>query len=99
MSRVLHSLWLDGKGARKKLEDYHGMLKSFEPMLSPLRRFDNRIESTARIPLKIKVESRPEVHLLAFPNTTARIVYVILRGPARKVTTLSDDKITWEKSS
>lgn len=46
----------------------------------------------------MKVESRPEVRPLSFPNTSARIIYIILRGPARKVTTLNDDNIVWEKS-
>ena len=97
VSRILHSVWLTGKGNRKKLEEYHGMLKSFESMLAPLRRFNNRIETTARIPLQMRVESRPEVHLLAFPNTTARIIYVLLRGPACKVSSLIDDAIEWEQ--
>jgi len=45
----------------------------------------------------MKVESKPEVHFLAFPETTAKIIYVLFRGPARKVTTLTEEYIDWEE--
>ena len=97
VSTTLHRMWLDGKGHHTKLTDYHGMVKCFDRMMAPLRRHDNRIETTARIPLNMKVESRVATHLLAFPNSTARVIYVVLRGPARKVTNLEDQDIPWEQ--
>ena len=97
VSTILHRMWLEGKGRRSKLAEYHGMVKCFEKMMGPLRRHDNRIETTARIPINMKVESRASTHLLAFPGTTAKVIYIILRGPARKVTNLDDQAISWEK--
>ena len=97
VSTLLHRMWLEGKGRRCKLAEYHGMVKCFEKMMAPLRRHDNRIETTARIPINMKVESRLSTHMLAFPGTSAKIIYIILRGPVRKVTNLDDEAIAWEK--
>ena len=94
---LLHRVWIEGKGKRKKIEEYHGMVKCMDGMLAPMRRHDTRVETTARIPIDMKVESRPEIHLLAFPGSTARIIYVILRGPARKVANLDDQSIELEQ--
>ena len=97
VSTILHRMWLEGKCRCSKLAEYHGMVKCFEKMMGPLRRHDNRIETTARIPINIEVDSRASTHLLAFPGTTAKVIYIILRGPARKVTNLDGQAISWEK--
>ena len=86
VSTLLQRMWLEGKGLRSNLAEYHGMVKYFENMMAPLRHHGNRIETTARIPINMIVESRLSTHLLAFPGTSAKIIYIILRGPARKVT-------------
>ncbi len=90
VSTMLHRMWLDGKGRRSKLAEYHGIVKCFEKMMAPLRRHDNRIETTARILINMKVESRVSSHLLGFPGTSAKLIYIILRGPAKKVSNLDD---------
>ena len=94
---LLHNVWIDGKGKRKKIEEYHSMVKCMDTMLAPMRRHDRRVETIARISIDMKVESRPQIHLLAFPGSTARVIYIILRGPARKVTNLDDQNIEWEQ--
>ncbi len=96
-SDQLHAAWIEGKGDRKKLANYHGMIKCFDSMLSPMRRHDSRVETSAMIPINMKVETRPEIHLLSFPNTSARIMHVILRGPARKTTNLNEQELVWEQ--
>lgn len=73
------------------------MVKCFDTMLKPLRRHDNRVVTTARITINMRVESRPETHLLSFPDSTPRIIYVLLRGPAHKTMNLEDKTITWEQ--
>ena len=93
VSDQLHALWIEGKGDRKKLTHSHGMVKCFDSILSPVRRLDTRVETSAMVPIKMKVETRPEIHLLAFPNSSARIVYVILRGPARKTANLNEQEL------
>ncbi len=96
-SDQLHAEWIDGKGERKKLANYHRMLKCFDSMLSSMRRHDSRVETSAMIPMNMKVETRPEIYLLSFPNTTARIIYVILRGPARRTQNLYELELIWEQ--
>lgn len=93
ISDQLHAVWIDGKGDRKKLANYHGMVQYFDSMLSPMRRQDDRIETSSMIPINIKVETRPEIHLISFPNTSARIIHVILRSPARKTTNLEEQEL------
>ncbi len=66
-------------------------------MLAPLRRHDSGVETSAIIPIKMKVETRPEMHPLSSPNTTASIIYVVLRGPARKTTNLDEKELVWEQ--
>ena len=97
VSDQLHAVWIEGKGERKRLANYHVMVKCFDSMLAPMRRHDSRVETSAMIPINMKVETRPEIHLLSFPNTTARIIYVILRGPARKTTNLDEQELVWEQ--
>ena len=97
VSNQLHVVWIDGKGYRKKLAYYHGMVKCFDVMYAPMRRHDGRVETSASIPLNMKVETRPEIHLLAFPNNTAREIYVIIRGPARRTTNLDEQELVWEE--
>ncbi len=66
-------------------------------MLSPMRRHDHRVETSATIPIDMKVETRPKIHLLSFPNSRARVIYVILRGPARKTTNLDEQELVWKQ--
>ena len=68
VSDQLHAVWIEGKGDRKKLAHYHGMVKYFDSILSPMRRHDSRVETSATIPINMKVQTRPEIHLLAFPT-------------------------------
>ena len=93
VSNQLHAIWIDGKGDLKNLANYHGMVKCFDAMYAPMRRHDGRVDTSASIPINMKVETRPEIHLLAFPNTTARVIYVILRGPARRTTDIDEQEI------
>ena len=97
VSTILHRMWLERKGRRSNLAEYHGVVKFFEKMMGPRRLYGNRIETTARIPINMKVESRASTHLLAFLGTTFKVIYLILSGPARKVTNLDDQAISWKK--
>ena len=36
INTVLRRMWLEGKGRRSKLAEYHGMVKCFEKMMAPL---------------------------------------------------------------
>ena len=65
-----HGVWIESKGDRKKPANYHGMVKSFDTMLSPMHRHDSRVETSAMIPINMKVETRPEIHYLSFPDST-----------------------------
>ena len=78
VSNQPHAVWIDGKGDRKKLANYLGMVKCFDAMYALMRRHDDRVETSASIPISIKVETRPEIHLLAFPNTAARVISSLL---------------------
>ncbi len=82
VSGLLHALWIDGKGGPKKWTRFYGMVKCFDSILAPMRGHDGRVEASAMILSYMKVETRPEIHLLSFPNTTAGIIHVILRVPA-----------------
>lgn len=65
-------------------------------MLGPTRRQDNRVGPSAMKSINVKVQTRLEIHLFVFPNTSARIVYIILRGSARKTTNLEEQDILRE---
>lgn len=95
--KQLHKVWIFGKGNRQKIANYHAMVIYFEPMHANLRRHNLRVQTAARIPIKKHVESRPDVHLLSFPNSNAKIIYVILRGTARKTSTPEDKPVVWEQ--
>ena len=97
MNTTFYCSWIDGKEKRSKLAEYHALLKYFDSMTPPLQRHNYCIEITARIPLDMKVESRVSTHLLAFPNSSARITFIFLRGPVRKIANLEDEDICWEK--
>ena len=73
------------------------MVKCFDSMLSPMRPHDKRVETSAMIPINMKVENRPQIHLLSFPNTSTRVIYVILGGPALKTTNLDEQELVWEQ--
>ena len=72
------------------------MVKCSDSTLAPMRRHDGRVETSSMISINMIVETRPDIHLLAFPNTLARIIYIILRGPARKTTNLTELELVWE---
>lgn len=95
-AEILHGVWMNGTGGRQKIAAYHPMVTCFDAMLAPLRRHDGRVHTVTKIPVKMRVESRPEVHLLKFPNSTLRLIYVILRGPAKKTIPAADSELVWE---
>ena len=76
----VHTVWIDGKGDRKQLADYHGMVKCFDSILALMRRRDGRVETSSMIPINTKVETRPEIHSLAFLSTPA-----LLQGVPKKI--------------
>ena len=73
------------------------MLKCMDSMLAPMRRHDRLVERTARISIDIKVKTRPQIHLLVFSGSNSRVIHIIWRGPAGKLTILDDRKIEREK--
>ena len=97
VSSQLHAVWIDRKGTRMKIADYHGMVKCFHTMVAPMRRQDCRVETLSMISINMKLETRPEIHLLAFLNTSARLIYIILHSLARKTTNLTEQGIVWEQ--
>ena len=66
-------------------------------MLSPMRRHERRVETSAMIPINMKVETRPQIHHLSFPNTSTRVINVILPGPALETTNLDEQELVWEQ--
>ena len=82
---VLHKMRLLGKGNVPKIENYHLMLKGFAAFFKNLRRpSDNLVETKARIYLPVKVESRFDLYSLAWNDSSAVVLYVILSSPAEK---------------
>ena len=79
----LHGIWLQGKRITK-LTKYHPLIKCFNSFFRKHSRTESRIQSTTRIPLSMNVETRFETKVLSFSGSTARVLDVILRAPARK---------------
>ena len=66
-------------------------------MLGPIRQDNGRVETYDMISVNMKVETHPEIHLLAFPNMSACVIYTIPRGPARKMANLAEQELIWKK--
>ena len=59
--------------------------KGFAAFFKNLRRpSDNLVETKARIHLPVKVESRFDLYSLAWTDSLAVVLYVILNSPAEK---------------
>ena len=59
VSDQLHAVWIEDKGDRKKLTHYLWMVKCFDSMLSTMRRHNTRVETSAMVPINMKVETQP----------------------------------------
>ena len=81
---LLHKKWRVGQGVNR-IQNHHPLVRCFNEFFEKTQREDGRISSTARIPLPFVVESRPEVFLLSFIGTSQKVLYVILKAPAKKV--------------
>lgn len=86
-NKLLCNAWIVPTSKRKKIEEYHSMLKSIDSMLAPMRRHNRLVETTARISNDMKVKLPSQIHFLASPGSTARVLYRILQQQARKMTT------------
>ncbi len=56
ISDQLHTVWIDGKGDRKKSANYLVMVKCFDSILSLMRGHDSRVETSSMIPINMKLE-------------------------------------------
>ena len=80
----MHRKWLSGNGDEKLLQSYHPMVTCFKQFIAKLRNRQNIVGTTARIPLPFEVESRFTYYLLKSPISSARVLYVHLRAPAKQ---------------
>lgn len=88
----LHRKWLTAKGP-DKIELYHPKLVGFEHFLKSCRsRSTDSVESTARISLPFQVQTHiSQKYNLGWNDSSARVVYVELRGHEEHYGTVQDD--------
>ena len=90
----MHGKWLVGGENSMALQSYHPMIGCFEQFISKLRTRESVVRTTARIPLPFEVESRFEYYLLKSTISSARVLYVRLKAPARQQLQLPKKKIS-----
>lgn len=96
-TNLLHRKWISGEGRNtRKLEYYHPMIRCFLPFISRIRGNREKMVTTARIPLPFPVETNVDQHLLKFPNTSARILYCMMRAPANKKRDTEEEDLVFE---
>ncbi len=86
----MHRQWLQGDCDGKILEFYQPTVTLSN--LSRNRERENEVRPTAHIPLPFEVESRFNYYVLKSPISSALVLYIHLRAPAKQQFHLENEK-------